>query len=307
MELKQLKYFLHVAELGSYTRAAEFLNVAQPILSRQIRQLETELRRNLLIRHGRGVQLTEAGTTLLHHTRLILQQLERTREDLSLSSGNITGRITLGLPPTISRLISVDLIKQFRAELPHASLGIIEGLTAHLQESLQLGRLQISLLNNPPYNADLSTRLLHREHLSLITPADDPLSDSRTLITADRLATLPLIMPRAPNTFRVLLEREMARLNQKPNVVQEIDSIETTLELVAEHMGYAILSSRAVSGLRHRRSLAAVPLKNPMLENHLFLATSAKQARTRLQNELMRIIGSVCAEYFPPVADTSIG
>src|SRR5690625_7264949 len=81
MDLKQLKYFTKVAELGSYTRAAEVLNVAQPVLSRQIRRLETELHQNLFIRHGRGVTLSDAGHTLLEHSRLILQQLTQAEED----------------------------------------------------------------------------------------------------------------------------------------------------------------------------------------------------------------------------------
>lgn len=84
MDLKQLLYFTHVAELGSYTRAAELIDVAQPVLSRQIRKLEIELRQNLLIRHGRGVILTDAGRVLLKHSRLILQQLEQEMLKLNL-------------------------------------------------------------------------------------------------------------------------------------------------------------------------------------------------------------------------------
>ncbi|MDO4433063.1 MAG: LysR family transcriptional regulator [Alysiella sp.] len=305
MDLKQLKYFMHVAELGSYTRAAEYLNVAQPILSRQIRQLETELRRSLLIRHGRGVQLTEAGSTLLRHCRQIDQQIEQVKEDLSIASGKITGRIVLGVPPTVSRLLSVDIVKHFRAELPDASISISEGLTANLQEQLQLGRIHVALLNNPGHNPELKTRLINREHLYLIAPVNDARFSKDKPITADLLATLPLIMPRTPNTYRTLFEREMARLNQKHNIVLEIDSIETTLALVAEEMGYAILSPRAVSDFSKKNLFQAVPLRNPILDNHLFLAISAKHAQTRLQKALLRIVGEVCAAYFPPVADGS--
>ncbi len=299
MDFKQLKYFLHVAELGSYTRAAEFLNVAQPVLSRQIRQLEIELRQNLLIRHGRGVKLTEAGGTLLHHSRIVLQQLERAREDLSLASGKIKGHAVLGMPPTISRLLSVEIIKKFREELPYASLSISEGLTVNLQDNLLLGRNQLALLNNPTYSSEIQTRLLTSENLSLIARSDDTDFEAGAPLTADRLARLPLIIPSAPNTFRLLLEREMARLNQRPNIVLEIDSIETTLELVLESMGYAILSPRAVSLIHQKRDLKAVPLQSPVLTNRLFLGTSMKYAQTRLQSELIRIVGEICSAHFP--------
>ena len=102
VELKQLKYFMHVAELGSYTRAAEVIDVAQPVLSRQIRQLEIELRQNLLIRHGRGVVLTDSGRTLLKHVNIIMDQIDEAYEDLSLSDGKLAGHITIGLPPTVA-------------------------------------------------------------------------------------------------------------------------------------------------------------------------------------------------------------
>lgn len=301
MDLKQLNYFMHVADLGSYTRASEFLNVAQPILSRQIRQLEIELRRNLLIRHGRGVQLTESGTALLRHARLILQQVDRAQEELTAANGQLNGRIVLGMPPMVSRLMAVDIIKQFRAELPSASLAVVEAFSTSLQESLHIGRVHVALLNSPGHSADLTSRLLHREHLCLVVPSGDARFAADRAVTADLLATLPLIMPRAPNTYRTLFEREMARLNQKPNIVLEIDSMETTLDLVAEEMGYAILSPRSITQMGGTRGLKAVPLRNPIVENHLFMSVSAKHTLTRLQSELMRIVAEVCSTYFPPV------
>ena len=101
MDLKQLEYFVHVAEMGSFTRAAAFLQVAQPALSRQVRTLEVELRQPLLDRNGRGVTLTEAGKRLLAHGRGILQQVERARQDLEDQRGAATGHLAVGLPPSL--------------------------------------------------------------------------------------------------------------------------------------------------------------------------------------------------------------
>ncbi|MDE1950493.1 MAG: LysR family transcriptional regulator, partial [Burkholderiales bacterium] len=93
MDLKQLDYFVHVAELGSFTRAATVLRVAQPALSRQVRALEVELRQPLFDRNGRGVTLTEAGKRLLAHGRGILQQVDRARQDLEDQRGAASGRL----------------------------------------------------------------------------------------------------------------------------------------------------------------------------------------------------------------------
>src|SRR3984893_11767503 len=101
MDLKQLEYFRHVAELGSFTRAASFLSVVQPALSRRVRQLEVELGQNLFDRNGRGVVLTDAGTRLLEHTRGILMQVGRARQELEDQRNGDSGQFLLGLRPRL--------------------------------------------------------------------------------------------------------------------------------------------------------------------------------------------------------------
>lgn len=114
MELRQLEYFVRVAELGSFTRASDMLNVAQPALSRQVRLLEVELRQTLLVRNGRGALPTEAGQLLLEHARGILHQVARTREELGRVRGALAGRVALGLPPTLARVLAVALTRAFK-------------------------------------------------------------------------------------------------------------------------------------------------------------------------------------------------
>src|SRR6188768_181286 len=114
MDLKQLEYFVRVAELGSFTRAAAALDIAQPALSRQVRLLEVELRQNLLVRNGRGAVPTEAGKLLLDHGRGILHQVERAREELGRVRGSLAGRVAVGLPPSVAKVLAVPLIREFR-------------------------------------------------------------------------------------------------------------------------------------------------------------------------------------------------
>ena len=149
MDLKQLEYFVRVAELGSFTRASGVLNIAQPALSRQVRLLEVELRQALLQRNGRGVTTTEAGRLLLEHGRGILHQVARAHEDLGRVGGALAGRVAVGLPPSIARMLAVPLTREFRQNLPKATLSITEGLTISMQEWLLTGRLDIALLYNP--------------------------------------------------------------------------------------------------------------------------------------------------------------
>lgn len=132
MDLRQLEYFVRVAELGSFSRAALALDVAQPALSRQVRLLEVELRQNLLTRHGRGAMPTEAGQVLLEHARGILHQIEHARDELARLRGGLAGRVTLGLPPSVARALAVPLVQAFGRQLPEAQLSITEALSASM-------------------------------------------------------------------------------------------------------------------------------------------------------------------------------
>ena len=130
MDLKQLEYFRHVAELGSFTNAAAFLSVGQPTLSRQIADLEMEFGQELFDRNGRGVVLTQAGCQLLEHTRGILMQVGRARQELETTRSGDAGHITLGLPASLGNVVTVPLVKAFGRILPKSRLAFSEGLSA---------------------------------------------------------------------------------------------------------------------------------------------------------------------------------
>ena len=170
MDLKQLEYFVRVAELGSFTRAAQVLGVAQPALSRQVRLLEVELRQNLLVRNGRGATPTQAGQLLLEHGRGILHQVERALEELGRVRSGLSGRVALGLPPSVARMLTVPLTRAFRQRLPQAKLSISEGLSTAMQENLTNGRLDIAVLYNPSPVPGIELQALLEEDLLLVQP-----------------------------------------------------------------------------------------------------------------------------------------
>src|SRR6218665_3598109 len=121
MDLRQIEYFVRVAELGSFTRASVVLGIAQPALSRQVRLLEVELRQSLLLRNGRGVTPTEPGQLLLKHGRSILHQVARAREELGRVRGALAGRVAIGLPPSIAKVLTVPLTPALPAPPPEAT------------------------------------------------------------------------------------------------------------------------------------------------------------------------------------------
>jgi LysR family nitrogen assimilation transcriptional regulator len=168
MDLKQLEYFVHVAEFGSFTRSSRYLRVAQPALSRQVRALEVELRQTLFERNGRGVTLTEAGQRLLEHARGIALQVQRARLDLEQQRGALSGRLVIGLPPSVSRTLAGALVRAFRERFPMASFGIVEGLSDHLLEWLNVGRVDFALVYSALAGAAVELTPLQVEKLYLV-------------------------------------------------------------------------------------------------------------------------------------------
>ncbi|NDE26021.1 MAG: LysR family transcriptional regulator, partial [Betaproteobacteria bacterium] len=249
MDLKQLEYFVRVAELGSFTRAALTLNLAQPALSRQIRLLEVELRQNLLKRNGRGASPTEAGQLLLEHGRGILHQVERAREELARARSGLTGRVALGLPPSVARVLTVPLTRAFRDKMPDAHLSISEGLSAGMQESLLSGRLDIALLYNATSTTGLDLLPLVQEELWLVQARPPGLQEDPPppAIPLKDVSRLPLVIPSRPNAIRMHVEAQMADIGCRPQIALEIDGVTAILELVADGAGNAILSRNAVT------------------------------------------------------------
>lgn len=295
IDLKQLRYFIHVAEFGSFTKAANHLDVAQPILSRQIRKLETTLGKSLLIRNGRGVSLTDSGHILLQYSREILTLVGHIYEELV--QGSLSGHISIGIPPTLSRMLSVSLTKQFHKALPEARLVITEAMTATIEDRIITGRLDMGLLYNTSRSQELDLQVLAKENLYLIAPKEYEFNNKNQLQLED-VAGLPLILPSYPNTFRKLIEVEMTKSGLKPNVILEMNSIHTIIELIVEGVGCGILSQKILKTLNNedRNKLNAICI--PALESRLYLATSNKRMITKTQTTMLQIIHSLINEYF---------
>ena len=292
MDLRQLEYFVRVAELGGFTRAAVALGVAQPALSRQVRLLEVELRQNLLVRNGRGALPTEAGKLLLEHGRGILHQVERAREELGRIRGALAGRVAIGLPPSVAKVLAVPLIRECRKRMPEATLSISESLSLGMQESLASGRLDIALLYNAAPTPEIELTPLLEETLFLVQrkPSGVLASKGRTAVSLRDVAALPLVIPTRPNALRMLVETEMANLGCHPRIALEIDGVAAILDLVADGAGSAVLSRHAVETSARPKAFAMRPIGKPPLRSKLSIAVSAHRPATLTQQAMLELI-----------------
>jgi LysR family nitrogen assimilation transcriptional regulator len=283
MDLKQIEYFVHVAELGSFTKAASLLSIAQPALSRQVRSLEVELEQTLLYRNGRGVSPTEAGKRLLAHGRGILQQVERARQEVE---------DVRGAPTTVGKMLAVPLVAEFQARFPRATLGIVEGLTTYVTEWLLMGRVDVALLHNPVASPSLTLSPLMEEQLCLIGPVGRGKPRSHAPILMRDLPAYPLIIPSRPHAFRMQVDTQLANLGLKANVALEIDGVPAMLDLVHQGYGYAVLPANRVRVDNQRRAFVTRPIIEPRLASTLALAVSAQRPTTPLTRQTLELLGS---------------
>jgi len=298
MDLRQIKYFISVAELGSFTRASIVLDIAQPALSRQVRLLELELGQPLLVRNGRGVSTTEAGRLLLEQGRGILHQLDVLREELARLGGGSQGQVSLGMPPTLSKVLTVRLVRAVARHLPGVSLSVSEGLSATMLQSLANGQLDLALAYETSAQPGVASEPVYAEPLFLVSRASAGARPAPVDLAG--LAALPLVIPRRPNTFRMFVEDALARHGLRPQVAIEADGVDAILGLVADGLGHGVLTANAVHTAHQPERFLIRPIE-PALSIRILLATSSQRPATQAQRSVAELLRSGLADALDPV------
>jgi LysR family nitrogen assimilation transcriptional regulator len=289
MNFKQLEYFVHVAELGSFSKAALVLDIAQPALSRQVRALEIDLRETLLLRNGRGVVLTEAGQRLYEHGVNILQALAQAEADMGANRDEPLGRITVGLPPSVGRQLTLPLIDGFRRRCPKARLAIVEGLSSHITEWITTGRVDLGLLYNPEAQAALEITPVIEEALCLVSPSSAT-PGTAAVMPLTELPRHPLIVPERSHAIRKLLETQAVLAGLKLDIAWEVSSIAAIIDLVCAGYGHAVLHASAVAASGRADQLLVRPLTAPRLNSVLCMAVSAHKRPSPLMRQTSRLL-----------------
>jgi LysR family nitrogen assimilation transcriptional regulator len=289
MELRQLKYFVTVAHLQNFTRAAAAVRIAQPALSRQIRKLEAELGTILLYRDGRTATLTEAGKRFYEHAKLILNQLDTARHELLEGHEQPIGSVSLGFPPHIGPHFGVSLLDRFKRVFPKAQLRLVEAFSAPLADWIFTGRLDAALLYNAQQYKHLHIEWTVLEQLYFVSKAGDPHTAAADIQLRD-VADLPIIFPDQPSSTRERVETALERLGMKANVVLEVDSLGVIKRLVAAGAGYSFHPFVTVHEEVAQGKLSASRVVDPFLEMRLSLAVPLYGKMTSLTQRLLVLV-----------------
>lgn len=280
MELRHLRYFLAVADTRSFTRAAERLGIAQPPLSRQIQQLESELGTPLFLRGRRPVELTVAGRFFFEQAQQINERLEEVAAATRRMGESGFGFFVVGFVGSVLYGPLPGAIRKFRAAMPDIEVGLLEMTTIQQREALKAGRIDIGFgrldLGEDP---EITREILVDEPLVVAVPADHPFVRREAVSLAEVASEALILYPEKPRpSFADLVLGIFRSRGLAPRVVKEVAEVQAAVGLVAAGLGIAPVPA-SVSRMR-RDDIAYIGLDDPSVTSRVILSyRSADRSR----------------------------
>ncbi|MDI6028793.1 LysR substrate-binding domain-containing protein [Corticibacterium sp. UT-5YL-CI-8] len=291
MNLRQLRYFAKIVELGNITRAAEQLYVAQPALGLQIRALENDLRVSLLVRHSRGVTPTAAGELLYKRATEILRAVSDAKKEISSFGGPEHESIVLGLSPGVMNLLGRDILVEAREHLPGVSLSLVEEMSYVLIEALERDEVDIALAYEAPERPGLIRVPIIEEELLFIS-ANPITPDNGDTIDFTTLIRQPLALATGKDVVRQLFGAAAERLTVMPNIAFEASSVGVMKNLVSSGAAASIMPYGTVINELERSQLHSCRISNPTLKRTLYLIRPTRLPAFRNEDAVIDLINS---------------
>jgi LysR family nitrogen assimilation transcriptional regulator len=273
MNLRRLKYFVKIVDIGSLTQAAEVLHIAQPALSQQVATLENELDQQLLIRTKRGVTPTEAGKILYGHARTILRQCEQAQTAVINAGQVLSGQVSIGLAPgTAASSLTMPLLQTVRDQFPEVLVYLHENSGSVLNEKVMNGQLDMAVLYDRAPTAGVTSMPLMKEDLFLVGATDYP---GASVDLAD-VAEMSLFLPRDYSAVRKRVDEAFSLRRLSARIIGEIESISTLTAAISSGMGVTVLPESAARSLVGSTDAWMSRINSPSLSLPLSLNISAR-------------------------------
>ena len=293
LEIRHLRYFLEVAEAGSFSRAADRLGLSQPNISQQMRDLETTLRVNLFQRRGKRILLTSAGQIFQEHARAILHQIENFLQELTVEPGQMRGSLHVGVVPILNVALMPPLLGMYAATHPAVSLTVEEISSTEIETAIEEGRMDVGLGFLTRHSPRLRYEWLCDDEFALIVSIQHPWAQ-RPFIELRELHQQHILQ--LPDTFVMRrMSDAICRQHQvRPRIIAEINSIETLLRSLRPLKAAALMPKIA---LCDNAGLVAIPLKGKNLAIQIGLlrlidsgTNTAVQEFTRLARQTVPLM-----------------
>ena len=247
LAIRHLRYFLAVAEAGSFSRAADRLGISQPSVSQQMRDLEASLRVSLFQRKGKRILLTASGLIFQQHARAVLRQLETFLQDLHHGTEELRGSLHLGVIPVLNVPLVPELLGQFGAAHPGMSLVVEEISSTEIETALEEGRMDVGLGFLTRHSPNLRYERLCGDEFALVVAENHAWAKRRVINFADLHQQRMLQLPDS-FVMRRMTDEICRRHQVRPRTVAEINSIETLLRSLAPLNSATLMPKIALRG-----------------------------------------------------------
>lgn len=282
MDIRQLRYFVGVANAGSVTKAADTLHVAQPALSQQILKLESALGQRLMLRHSRGISLTEAGSRLLEHARFILEQVDKAEADVADLGGQPRGIVRVGMPRSASDLFGMEMLVRARRLYPDLRIAVVDRLSEELSQLLAHSELDLCLTFAVPEPGGVESQALYTENLCLAVPTRlRSRSARRRTVQFSQLSGFPLALPTVGHGLRTLVDRIAMERNVALDVRFELDSVQLLRDTVARNLACIILPVGSLLEQANSGSARILLIEGPPVARILYLVRSLRRPASK--------------------------
>lgn len=294
MDLRRLEVFAKVAELRSFSRAAEALGLTQPTVSEHVRALEDELGVPLLDRLGRGATPTRAGSLLLGYARRMLALSREARQALDQFQGRLSGELVVGGSTIPGEYLLPALIGRFKTLYPDISVCLLIGSSRQVTEWIEDGRAELGVVGARPGPKSLVARELQADELVLVVPPAHAWAGKTEVMLAE-LKAEPLIVRERGSGSREALERALAEVNAALSgfrIAGEIGSTQAIKQAVRAGVGLALVSKRAVEDECRANLLHCLKVKDLRVSRAFYLVTHRDRSRSPLAQAFVELVES---------------
>lgn len=298
MNLKQLTYFVAIAEHGSILKASQAVHVSQPAVSAQIKLLEEELGVQLFERRSDGVLLTPEGQEFLGHANQVLSSVESARESMRVYRATEVGRVSVGVPGSLISLLTVPLVEEVQKQLPGVQLRVVSGLSGHIQRWISDGTLDFGLVygRTPPVGLDIEPLLVEELFVAALDGATlGPCLTASGEFPLHHLGRLPLVLPGKEHGLRSAIEEAATRAGVVLSVRTELDAPEQLKEMARRPGMYTVLSLAAIRNDSLDSPLFTARIIEPTVERVASLAHASGRPLSRAARRVDHILRQIIA------------
>ena len=287
-----------IHQSGNIQKAAVALGASQSALSRLLKQVEEALGARLFQRTGRGVVPTDAGSWVVEYCDETLRRHESLLQDLNMMTGSLRGSVSVGMPPSVSRVAIVPFIDRFGEMAPEVEFKVIAGFTGEILHEIALGNLEVGVIYADSRISKAVPDRIVLDDLFLVRSAQNA-ADAPSEIAFDEIVEQELILPVRSGGVRGLVDREFTRLGHTPNIAMEIDATVTIFDLVADGKGATLASYSLIYREVEAGILTASRVVGPTLTREIWVVTSTERPVSPAANTAAKMLRHLLMDLAP--------